>query len=450
METLLYRYLDRNLFDPAWVVMTERAPGLAQYDPSIPYVYTGLENRFGRLLGELSNADIVVFNGGFDPVVCQAAKISKVPALVEIISNTAPSQEHVEVDLSICVSETVKSVQPHPEKATVILNGVELERFTFEPGDGPAETVAILEAGRRDKPVRFHLDELADDLLPPDSRVELWLAGRGQVGQSTDRIRYLGIVDKIEQVYGQADILVMLSEKEALGLCAIEAMACGCVPVVAADTGLREVVTDGVNGFTVDATDRATVTATIQHAIEMVRTDSWEKMRHEARKTAEQKFDIRRCVRKYEQAFMEVVKKKGRRRDPGPTQGEPAPDVDLADAFFSLSTGDDRLVRQAVTRMEGRKEKLQHPKAISAARSLGEHFTANGAPDLALAVYSTLFRSGSTDPETIMMKTEAELGLGKVSDAVGTLKTGIKLNPDVADLPDLLDALESRLSRGQT
>jgi len=102
----------------------------------------------------------------------------------------------------------------------------------------------------------------------------------------------------------------MLSEKEALGLCAIEAMACGCVPVVAADTGLREVVTDGVNGFAVDATDRASVTATIQHAIALVGTDSWEKMRREARKTVERRFDIRRCVKQYESAFMDVVKKK--------------------------------------------------------------------------------------------------------------------------------------------
>jgi len=155
-------------------------------------VYTGLENRFGRLLEELSDADIVVFNGGFDPVALQAAKISKAPSLVEIISNTAPSREHVEVDLSICVSETVKSVQPYPKKATVILNGVELDRFTFEPRGGSAEAVVILEAGRRDKPVRFHLDELADDLLPLDSRVVLWLAGRGQTGRSTGRIRYLG------------------------------------------------------------------------------------------------------------------------------------------------------------------------------------------------------------------------------------------------------------------
>jgi len=99
--------------------------------------------------------------------------------------------------------------------------------------------------------------------------------------------------------------------------------------------------------------------------------------------------------------------------------------------------------------MEGRKGKLRHPKAISAARSLGEHFTANKAPDLALAVYTTLFRSGSTDPQTVMIKVEAELGLGKVADAVVTLKTGIKLNPGVADLSDALRALESRLDGSQ-
>ncbi|VAX24836.1 hypothetical protein MNBD_NITROSPINAE04-2506, partial [hydrothermal vent metagenome] len=72
METLLFRRLDRDIFEPVIVVMNDPVPGEIAYDESIPYEFTGTANRFGSLLKLIRDADIVTFNGGFDPLVCEA------------------------------------------------------------------------------------------------------------------------------------------------------------------------------------------------------------------------------------------------------------------------------------------------------------------------------------------------------------------------------------------
>lgn len=70
----------------------------------------------------------------------------------------------------------------------------------------------------------------------------------GDIEHNTD-VLLLGEVDEIEQIYHEADVLLLPSEQEAFGLAALEAMASG-VPVVATDVGgLPEVVVSGKTGF---------------------------------------------------------------------------------------------------------------------------------------------------------------------------------------------------------
>jgi glycosyltransferase involved in cell wall biosynthesis len=72
------------------------------------------------------------------------------------------------------------------------------------------------------------------------------------------RIRYIGYVEQVENVYHTADIVVVPSRwQEPLGLISLEAGACR-KPVVATRVGgIPEVVEDGVNGFLVDSGDVA-------------------------------------------------------------------------------------------------------------------------------------------------------------------------------------------------
>lgn len=54
---------------------------------------------------------------------------------------------------------------------------------------------------------------------------------------------------ELQDCYDRIDILLMPSRSEGFGLTAIEAMARGCVPVVANIGGLPEVVRDGKSGL---------------------------------------------------------------------------------------------------------------------------------------------------------------------------------------------------------
>ena len=67
-----------------------------------------------------------------------------------------------------------------------------------------------------------------------------------------DRIRFLGSQTDIENLLPTADVFLLPSEYESFGLAALEAMACGVVPVATRAGGLPEVIRDGVDGLLVD------------------------------------------------------------------------------------------------------------------------------------------------------------------------------------------------------
>jgi N-acetyl-alpha-D-glucosaminyl L-malate synthase BshA len=65
------------------------------------------------------------------------------------------------------------------------------------------------------------------------------------------RARFLGAQEHVQDLLPAADLLLLPSEYESFGLAALEAMACGVVPVTTAAGGLPEVIHDGVDGILV-------------------------------------------------------------------------------------------------------------------------------------------------------------------------------------------------------
>ena len=65
----------------------------------------------------------------------------------------------------------------------------------------------------------------------------------------SDRIKFVGVVDRVAPLLAAADLFLLPSSTESFGLVALEAMASG-VPVVASHVGgIPEVVEEGVNGY---------------------------------------------------------------------------------------------------------------------------------------------------------------------------------------------------------
>ena len=79
-----------------------------------------------------------------------------------------------------------------------------------------------------------------------------------------DRIRYVGYIKEVENIYHTADIIVVPSRwQEPLGLINLEAGACS-KPVVATRVGgIPEVIHDGINGYLVEPGDIEALTAKV-------------------------------------------------------------------------------------------------------------------------------------------------------------------------------------------
>lgn len=152
-----------------------------------------------------------------------------------------------------------------PERLRVVPNGVDLARF--RPSEGPSDppgglvrregTPQLVYAGRlvaekgiftllraaallMGRGVNFHLAMAG--LATGDERKQL-IDLASELGLGSERFSLLPATDRPEDLFRAADIAVVPSEwQEPFGLVAIEAMACGAVPVVSDAGILPEIV----------------------------------------------------------------------------------------------------------------------------------------------------------------------------------------------------------------
>jgi len=84
---------------------------------------------------------------------------------------------------------------------------------------------------------------------------------RRLVGEAglVDQVDFLGHMDNLEAIMPVADVLLLPSLHESFGLVALEAIACGVVPIVTNQGGAAEFITDGHNGYLRDPEDRKSV-----------------------------------------------------------------------------------------------------------------------------------------------------------------------------------------------
>ena len=90
----------------------------------------------------------------------------------------------------------------------------------------------------------------------PDRRLAADIAAAEGV---SDRIRFLGQVDNLEEILAMADLTLLPSLHESFGLVALESMACGTPAIVTANGGAGEFVEHGVNSFLCDPADIETI-----------------------------------------------------------------------------------------------------------------------------------------------------------------------------------------------
>jgi starch synthase len=149
-----------------------------------------------------------------------------------------------------------------PQKVHRVSFGVDLELFRPVDAIPPSRfTVLFVGAISVQKGVGYLLRALHDHVSRGE--VDIWLAGqvepavRPLIRPFEQDVTLLGHVPRSElaSVYSRASVLVLPSVQEGMALVLAQAMACG-VPVIATtNTGVEDLVTDGVEGFAVPIRD---------------------------------------------------------------------------------------------------------------------------------------------------------------------------------------------------
>ena len=125
-------------------------------------------------------------------------------------------------------------------------------------------------------------------------------------GLAEDRLTFCGFQEDIVPFYKIMDLNVLPSPSEGLGLAVIEAMAAG-VPCIGADGGgIREIITDGIDGLLFRPGDSDDLAAMIRVLYESREKSGLFAAR--GREKVKEKFDIEKTVRETEKILYGLLR----------------------------------------------------------------------------------------------------------------------------------------------
>lgn len=232
--------------------------------------------------------EIVHVNGSnfWRPAELLAARLAGIPILAHYhVINHQPSPAMRWCRAAIAVSHYTAGQSGPPALAKpVIYNPISLARFDAgrslreELGLGSDQVVVAFLGQIRD--IKGVADFIAMARNIPALNARFLIAGEcrdpkkfpgsyseqdlGDMAGGDSRIRYIGYVREVENVYHTADIVVVPSRwQEPLGLINLEAGACRKPVVATRAGGIPEVVEDGVNGYLVEPGDVDALTARV-------------------------------------------------------------------------------------------------------------------------------------------------------------------------------------------
>jgi glycosyltransferase involved in cell wall biosynthesis len=229
------------------------------------------------------------------------------------------------VCVSTCIKEGVAALNPLiGEKAHVIYNSSIRESYIIEDKPAPTEPMRLIYTGRLVQYQKRILDfiALAQSLDKTEIPYQLTLVGDFSPRENTrelfelmaathiadGRIRLPGRMthEQILEELRDDDLFILLSDFEGLPLSLVEAMANGCVPVVAQmDSGIGEAITNGQNGLIVSGRDYDDWAALL--------ADLWQNpeqllnLSQRARETVCERFTIEQVGRQFDGLFRRIA-----------------------------------------------------------------------------------------------------------------------------------------------
>ncbi len=167
----------------------------------------------------------------------------------------------------------------------------------FRPVKRVLDCVRILAAVRRTVDARLLMVGDGPERVPAEHLA-------AQLG-IRDYIDFVGKQNHVERLIRRAHVLLMPSEMESFGLAALEAMACGVVPMGTRVGGVPELITDGVDGCLEDVGD---VERLAVRAAELLADSGLHaQMATAARRTAVERFSTDSLIPQYERYYEQVL-----------------------------------------------------------------------------------------------------------------------------------------------
>jgi N-acetyl-alpha-D-glucosaminyl L-malate synthase BshA len=167
----------------------------------------------------------------------------------------------------------------------------------FRPVKRVQDCIRILAEVRKSAPA--HLLMVGDG---PERGPAEHLARQLKVEQ---HVSFLGKQNHVERLIPQAHVLLMPSELESFGLVALEAMACGVVPVATRVGGVPELITHGEDGYLESVGDIEAQAARVSTLLaddalhyRMAKTGRW---------NAAERFCTDKIIPQYERYYSEVL-----------------------------------------------------------------------------------------------------------------------------------------------
>ena len=149
-----------------------------------------------------------------------------------------------------------------------------------------------------------------------DNRIKTLIIGEGGYRDSLIQIKtalnlrhvyFLGLIpsEKLVDYYNMADIMVIPSLEEHLGIVALEAMACETPVLASCVGGLKEIIREGKNGFFIEPQDSVGFADKIIWLLE--NKELRKTIGRYGRKWVLRKFSLKSMIRKYRAIYKKIA-----------------------------------------------------------------------------------------------------------------------------------------------
>ena len=192
-------------------------------------------------------------------------------------------ERHLRADLNLCTSTVMMDELHHHGIDRLALWERAVDAQRFHPSKCSAQMRNTLSAREPEKPLLLYVGRLSAEkdigtlreVLRAMPEVRLAIVGDGPVRHELERhfrgtaTYFAGYLrgEPLATAYASADVFVMPSKTETLGLVLMEAMAAGCPVVACRAGGIPDAVEDGVTGYLFEPSDRHGLVNTVRRAL---------------------------------------------------------------------------------------------------------------------------------------------------------------------------------------